>query len=146
MCWGKSSVMFPEILRHFGSHIIIHPPSGDPAGVDLAPTSDLLIQIHPEALSAASMVEFMALLFAAPVMWYRSCKRRRRQILYIPPPQSCNKLSSRDSSVSSWYLKCLRSLASPIRSSQNTVSSTKRTYLEEADISTTFGLSEVSDM
>lgn len=77
MRWDISSVMFPEILGCFGSRNIIQPPSGDPAWVDQALTcvqaalallSDLLIQIHLEALSAASVADFMVLLLAAPVM------------------------------------------------------------------------------
>lgn len=76
MRWDTSSVMFPEIVGCFGSHII-HPPSDTPAGADQAPTCvpaalahflDLLIHIHLGALSEASVVELMALLFAAPMM------------------------------------------------------------------------------
>lgn len=93
-CAGtQSSVKFPVIIGFFGSFNIRHPPSGDPARVDQAPTcvpavlthsSDLLIQIHLEALSAASVIDLIALLFAAPVMLSR-VKLLHKERANMPP-------------------------------------------------------------
>lgn len=138
MRWDTSSVMFPEILGCFRSCNIRHPPSGIPARADQTPTfvlaalahiSDLLIQIHPEALSAASVVDLMALLFAAPM------------ILHLLAQQAFLPLLQH-SSMSSWYLNHLCSLASSTPSSQGTVNSNRRTCLEEIDVNTTSGLKE----
>uniref|UniRef100_A0A3Q4NBT4 AIG1-type G domain-containing protein n=1 Tax=Neolamprologus brichardi TaxID=32507 RepID=A0A3Q4NBT4_NEOBR len=65
MHWYASSVMYPGVIRCFGSHNITHPCPGDPAGGDQAPTcvpvathgSALLIDSHLVAFSAASLTE-----------------------------------------------------------------------------------------
>ncbi len=77
-CAGtQSSVLLLRSLGVSGLSTSDTLPSGDSAGVDQAPTcvpaalthsSDLLIQIHLDTLSAASVIDLIALLFAATMM------------------------------------------------------------------------------
>lgn len=75
--WDTSSVMYPGIIRCFGSFNISHPRPGDPAGVDqtlacvpavFAHISALLIQSHLVPFSAASVADLITFLFVSLVM------------------------------------------------------------------------------
>ncbi len=93
-------------------------------------------------------MDLIALLFAAPMMPSRVKLLHREQAAKPLHPTSVGSQRAlqpllRLSSMSSWYLSRLRSLASSIRSSHGTVSSSKRTCLDEADVSTTSGLKQV---
>lgn len=132
----SSMRLFPEIIGFVRSRNIRYLPSGEPAGIDQSLTCVPYVLAHfwdfwSKSTKIHTLQHLTWWLSSLQLLWCqggsRSCTGQ--QSLNSPPLLDHFPASSR-----------LRSLASAMRSSQGTISSTKRSCLREAGVNAMSGL------